>query len=255
MCYEFTTKLFHCQYFSEQEKRKADMTTDPEQSETKRVRIPIDIPLSCITNPSPTPSDIELLARLFPSEHRFLLEMILEGCYGNILHAIQVMTRSSSTSSGTSPPVIPMQAPATTLPTTTSTDSPLLNLGASLLNNTYRYLYPGYVPTSPYLLPGSPSMGYFRPYFPKLATTTLSSMHLNGITSSESTVNGDVPTQATCNDKEYNSLDMTPSPSPKREETEHICIKCNYKQKNSKVCERCGQQSSITVNVNHVENI
>lgn len=227
------------------------MANDTEQSETKRVRIPIDIPLSCITNPSPTPSDIELLTRLFPSEHRCLLEMILQGCYGNILHAIQVITRSSSTSSDTSPPVIPMQ-PQTTLPTTSTTDSPLLNLGASFINNTYRYLYPGYVPPHSYLLPGSPGMGYFRPYIPKF--TTSSSVQLNGGSGSESTVNGDEETQGT-NSKEYNSLDMTPSPSPKREETEHICLKCNHKQKNAKVCERCGQHSNSIVNTNSADNL
>jgi hypothetical protein len=245
--------LFALQYFPEQEKRKADMSNNAEQSENKRVRIPIDVPLSCITNPSPTPSDIELLTRLFPSENRYLLEMILQGCYGNILHAIQVVTRSSSSSSSTSPPMIPMQPPTTTsLPSTTTSDSPLLNLGTSFINNTYRYLYPGYAPS--YLFPGSPSMGYFRPYFPKLPTTS-SSIQINGSTTSESTVNGDVPTQATYNDKEYNSLDMTPSPSPKREETEHVCLKCNHKQKNSKVCERCGQESNIIVNMNGTENI
>ena len=231
------------------------MTNDTEQSETKRVRIPIDVPLSCITNPSPTPSDIELLTRLFPSEHRVLLEMILQGCYGNILHAIQVITRSSSTSSGTIPPVIPMQ-PQTTLPTTSTTDSPLLNLGANFINNTYRYLYPGYAPPHSYLLPGSPGLGYFRPYFSKFPTTTSCSVQMNGNSGSESTVNGDDDNQETYNNgKEYNSLDMTPSPSPKREETEHICLKCNYKQKNAKVCERCGQHSNIIVNTNNADNL
>jgi hypothetical protein len=150
--------------------------------------------------------------------------------------------------------VIPMQPPTTTLSSTTSTDSPLLNLGTSFINNSYRYVYPGYVPPPSYMFPGSAGIGYFRPYFPKLPTTT-SSMGVNGSTRSASTVNGDVPTQSTYNDKEYNSLDMTPSPSPKREETEHVCLKCNHKQKNSKVCERCGQQSSIIVNMNHPENI
>lgn len=237
------------QYFTEQEKRKADKTDDSNQSETKRIRIPVDIPLSCITNPTPTPSDIELLTRLFPSEQRFLLEMILQGCYGNILHAIQVITRStSSTTSATSPPVIPVppQNTTTNLPTTASTDAPFLNFGASLMNSSYRYLYPGYVPSSSYLFSGSPGMGYFRPYFPKL-TTTSSAVQLNGTTSSETAANADAPTPTTYN-KEYNSLDMTPSPSPQREETGHICLKCNHKQKNGKICEQCGQH-------NHVVNL
>ena len=228
------------------------MTNDTEQSETKRVRIPIDIPLNCITNPSPTPSDIDLLVRLFPSEQRFLLEMILQGCYGNILHAIQVIARSS-TSSGTSPSLTPIPA-ATTLPSTTNTDSPLLNLGASFINNTYRYLYPGYVTPPSYLFPGTSGMGYFRPYFPKIPTSS-SPMQMNSSTSSAPVVNGEESTQATYNGKEYNSLNMTPSPSPKREEIEHLCLKCNHKQKNSKICEQCGQNSNIIVNMNQADNL
>lgn len=249
----FMTKELQLQYFTEQEKRKADTTDVTNQSETKRIRIPIDIPLSCITNPTPTPSDIELLTRLFPSEHRYLLEMILQGCYGNILHAIQVITRStSSTSSTTSPPVIPVppQHPTTNLPSTTSNEPSLLNFGAGLLNSSYRYLYPGYVPPSSYLFSGSPGMGYFRPYFPKL-TTTSSPVQLNSSTSSETTVNGDAPTPTTYN-KEYNSLDMTPSPSPQREEMGHVCLKCNHKQKNGKICEQCGQHNLV---VNLAENM
>ena len=228
------------------------MTNDTEQSETKRVRIPIDIPLNCITNPSPTPSDIDLLVRLFPSEQRFLLEMILQGCYGNILHAIQVIARSS-TSSGTSPSLTPIPA-ATTLPSTANTDSPLLNLGTSFINNTYRYLYPGYVTPPSYLFPGSSGMGYFRPYFPKIPTTS-SPMQMNSSTSSAQVVNGEKSTQATYNGKEYNSLNMTPSPSPKREEIEHLCLKCNHKQKNGKICEQCGQNSNIIVNMNQADNL
>ncbi|XP_028403826.1 doublesex- and mab-3-related transcription factor A2-like [Dendronephthya gigantea] len=237
---------------SEQEKRKAEVQDDAaEPSETKRVRVPIDIPLSCITNPSPTPSDIELLTRLFPSQHRFLLEMVLQGCFGNILHAIQVITRtSSSTPSGTNPPVIPAQPPTTSLPSTSSTDSPLLNLGASFINSTYRYLYPGYVPPPSYVYSGSPGMGYFRPYFSNIATTTSAST--NSEPSQPTAIHDDGPSQTT--HKEYNSLDMTPSPSPKREETEYLCLKCNNKQKNCKVCERCGQQN-IIVNMNHTDNI
>ena len=247
----YQTALLTREYFSEQEKRKAEMTNDTEQSETKRVRIPIDIPLNCITNPSPTPSDIDLLARLFPSEQRFLLEMILQGCYGNILHAIQVIARSS-TSSGVGPSPTPM--PSTTLPSTTSTDSPLLNFGASFINNTYRYLYPGYVTPPSYLYPGASGMGYFRPYFPKIPSTS-SPMQINGSSSSASVGNGDESTKATYNGKEYNSLNMTPSPSPKREEAEHLCLKCNHKQKNGKICEQCGQNSNIIVNMNQADNL
>ena len=178
--------------------------------------------------------------------------MVLQGCCGNILHAIQVITRStSSTSSSTSPPGIstPSQIPTTTLPSSTSSSNPLLSLGANFINNTYRYLYPGYVPPPSYLFPGSPGMGYFRPYYPKLGATS-SPMQMNGSSSSSSesaviSVNEDGPTSATCN-KGYNSVDMTPSPSPQREETEHVCLKCNHKQKNSKVCELCGQHNMVS---------
>lgn len=232
------------------------MTNDSEQSESKRVRIPIDIPLSCITNPTPTPSDIELLTRLFPNERRFLLEMVLQGCYGNILHAIQVISRSSSTSPGTSNPMMPMQGPSTTIPPTTpNTESALRNLGNNFLNNTYRYLYPGYLPPPSYVLPGSPGMGFFRPYLPNLSTATPGTLQANCSTICEPAENEALSAQPTCNNKEYESLDMTPSPSPKREEIEHVCLKCKHKQRNSKICERCGQHSNVIVNVNHVENM
>lgn len=229
-------------------KRKADLNGDIDQIEPKKIRVPIDIPISCLTSRVETPSDIELLTRLFPNQHRYLLEMILQGCYGNILHAIQVITKSSSLPSSSSDATAPSQPPFTTSsqPPTGSKPPPSVNYGG-LLGNAYRYLYPGIMPPPSYLFPGSPGLSYFRPYFPNYTPTSTPIQLNSGNQSNQRPLDEDMPTPANYK-QEYNSLDMTPSPSPQREETEIVCQKCNHKQKNDKICERCGQNNQLIEN-------
>lgn len=174
--------------------------------------------------------------------------MVLQGCYGNILHAIQVITRSSPLPNSSPGAKTPSPPPTTSgqPPASSEQPPPIVNYGG-LMSNAYRYLYPGLMPPSPYLYPGTPGLSYYRPYFPKY-TATSSPAQLNSGNQSEQHAgrDEDMPTPAQYK-QEYNSLEMTPSPSPQREEMEIVCPKCNHKQKNDKLCERCGENNQSVI--------
>ena len=51
---------------------------------------------SSVPDKSEMPTPVEVLARIFPTQSRLILELILKGCQGNLVHAIQCMVASNA---------------------------------------------------------------------------------------------------------------------------------------------------------------
>ena len=226
-------------------KRKADSRGDVDQPATKKIRVTIDVPVSCINSRTKTPSDIEVLTRIFPNQPRYLLEMVLQGCSGKVLQAIDVI-RASSVANGTSGTTAQPQVNVTSCQQPPGVEAPPhLNYGG-LMNNGYRYVYPRLMTLQPYIVPGSSGVDYCRYYYPNY-TTSQAPIHLNSTTQNDQGPEENLPPRAHYK-QVSNGLGMASSSSPKREETITLCSKCNFRQTNDKICERCGTNSELTEN-------
>ena len=223
-------------------KRKADSHGDVDQPATKKIRVSIDVPLSCINSQTEIPSDIEVLTRIFPNQPRYLLELVLKGCSGNVLQAIDVIIRASSMANGSSGTTAQPQVNTTSCQQPPGVEAPShLNYGG-LMNSGYHYVYPRSMP--PYIVPGSSGFDYRRHYYPTYTVSQAPSQR-NSTTQNDQGPEENLPPRAHYK-QVSNGLGMASSSSPKREETVTLCSKCNFRQMNDKICERCGTNSELT---------
>ena len=116
----------------------------------------------------PIPPPQEILTRAFPTVSPLVLELVLKGCNGNIVQAIEVVTQSSMLS----PPSLPFAPVPPANEASAQGPSPPPLYPASLfklnyLNGQYRYFVPpGMVPLNSYMFPGAPGLGFPAPSFP-----------------------------------------------------------------------------------------
>ena len=111
---------------------------------------------------SGTPASLDILSRAFPRHSPVVLELVLKGCSGNVVHAIEVVTQCSVTpptpvaSPLTVPNVTPQhlpetspQIPPTSQPNSFPYSSPMVRF--NLLNGQYKFM----PPMLPLMLPGA----------------------------------------------------------------------------------------------------
>nr|AFV47369.1 DMRT E [Nematostella vectensis] len=115
----------------------------------------------------PLPQDV--LCRAFPNYTQAALDIVLKGCNGNLMHAIEVITQCETTSSRQSPHLQPPVIPSSGEPGTMNPLIPPL-YKMNYMNGQYRFLMPppGMMPLGFSMLPpgGAP------PYFPPQSMST-----------------------------------------------------------------------------------
>lgn len=104
------------------------------------------------------PMPQEILSRAFPHHSAMVLDLVLKGCNGNVLHAIEVISQYDKLPKTT--PMGPLMPP---MPVSTEPNVPMPNnlltpmYKMNCMTGNYRYLVPpGMLPLGSYMFPGGP---------------------------------------------------------------------------------------------------
>lgn len=137
------------------------------------------------------PMPQEVLTRAFPHYSAMVLDLVLKGCNGNVLHAVEIISQYDklprTTSMSPFIPPMPVGTDPSNLPPSNNMLPPLYKLNG--MNGNYRYFVPpGMLPLSSYMFPGGPSpFGCVPPpgSFPGMPTEDSQHVMHNGATERE----------------------------------------------------------------------
>lgn len=121
-------------------------------------RFALDSPPTIQDGAQNLPMPQEILTRAFPHHSVMVLDLVLKGCNGNVLHAIEIISQYDKLPRTTSLAPFMPPMPAGTEPSNIppSLPPPLYKLNG--MNGNYRYFVPpGMLPLSSYMFPGGAS--------------------------------------------------------------------------------------------------